>query len=252
MTRPFKRIPRRSHRFEQGQSAPSAFTLIELLVVIAIIAILAAILFPVFAQAREKARQSVCSSNLRQIGMAFAMYTEDYDERLPDRRDLKISLPTGFHPWNTWPATDPRGGWAEIVTEPYTKSTEIWSCPSIKGSQLGEALQVKQSISGATSAPLCRYWLWRFDRIDDPPVSKNGWGKTDVELVEGVRQANDPTIVPIQPDGPADVELAVDPYFPNTIPSLDASLRGRAVHMGGRNRVFLDAHVKYFRDLRTQ
>ena len=59
-------------------------------------------------------------------------------------------------------------------------------------------------------------------------------------------------VVPIQPDGPAEVELAVDPYFPNTIPSLDASLRGRAVHMGGRNRVFLDAHVKYFRDLRTQ
>src|SRR5439155_495608 len=64
-------------RFRRG------FTLIELLVVIAIIAILAAILFPVFAQAREKARQATCQSNLKQLGNALAMYVQDYDERFP-------------------------------------------------------------------------------------------------------------------------------------------------------------------------
>ena len=66
----------RKHRSQQG------FTLIELLVVIAIIAILAAILFPVFAQAREKARQASCMSNLKQIGLAELQYVQDYDERL--------------------------------------------------------------------------------------------------------------------------------------------------------------------------
>ncbi len=69
-----------------------AFTLIELLVVIAIIAILAAILFPVFAKAREKARQSSCSSNLKQLGTSLRMYAQDYDELLP-RNDNYASAP---------------------------------------------------------------------------------------------------------------------------------------------------------------
>src|SRR5207237_5816573 len=100
-----------------------AFTLIELLVVIAIIAVMAAILFPVFAQAREKARQAACMSNLRQVGTAFAMYVQDYDERLPDRRDLKGTLPGGYRPWTTWPPSDPRAGWAAVVMEPYIRNS---------------------------------------------------------------------------------------------------------------------------------
>src|SRR5438270_8790302 len=79
-TRPesFRSYPTRSRR-----AASPAFTLIELLVVIAIIAILAAILFPVFAQAREKARQATCISNLKQLGTAALMYAQDYDEQWP-------------------------------------------------------------------------------------------------------------------------------------------------------------------------
>src|SRR5262245_44722888 len=71
------------HNGRTGRSVRGGFTLIELLVLIAIIAILAAILFPVFAQARDKARQTVSISNLKQLGLAFSMYVQDYDETLP-------------------------------------------------------------------------------------------------------------------------------------------------------------------------
>lgn len=86
------------------------FTLIELLVVIAIIAILAAILFPVFASAREKARQTVCASNLRQLGLAYIQYVQDYDEVGPN---------VGVQSAPVW--TDD--------LYPYVKSTGVYSCP---------------------------------------------------------------------------------------------------------------------------
>jgi prepilin-type N-terminal cleavage/methylation domain-containing protein/prepilin-type processing-associated H-X9-DG protein len=226
-----------------------AFTLIELLVVIAIIAILAAILFPVFAQAREKARQTSCLSNLKQIGTAFAMYAQDYDERLPDRRDLKQALPGGYRPWTTWPPSDPRAGWAAIVLDPYIRNTAVWRCPSIAGSALGNAPEVAQRISTAPDAPVTNYWLWRFDRPDDPVPIDNLWGKTEAQALSDLQAAGNPQVG--YPDSVADIEHAVDPYFPRTIPTVPDALKGRAVHFGGRNRLFLDGHVKYLRDPRT-
>ena len=221
----------------------SAFTLIELLVVIAVIAILAAILFPVFARAREKARQTACASNLRQIGLAFALYTQDWDDLLPDRRDLKSGAAPPWSP--AWPPSDPRAGWAALVLGPYIKSGDIWSCPSVAGSVLGAAPQVAAPVAGSTT--IARYWLWRFDR---PEVSLSTfWGKTEVGAAGDLYSANDPFIG--RPEGPAEAELAVDPYFPRTTPTVSADLKGRGVHFGGRNRLFLDSHVKYLRDART-
>ena len=93
------------------------FTLIELLVVIAIIAILAAILFPVFAKAREKARQSSCLSNFRQLATACLSYAQDYDERMANLGDY-------------WPPTV-MWWWCDKV-QPYVKNTQILFCPSYR------------------------------------------------------------------------------------------------------------------------
>ncbi|NLB97124.1 MAG: prepilin-type N-terminal cleavage/methylation domain-containing protein [Armatimonadetes bacterium] len=87
------------------------FTLIELLVVIAIIAILAAILFPVFARARENARKASCQSNLKQIATAASMYIQDWDERTLERTLWVANATT--HPW-----------------APYIKNAQVWRCPS--------------------------------------------------------------------------------------------------------------------------
>ncbi|GBC91712.1 hypothetical protein HRbin15_00167 [bacterium HR15] len=230
-------------------SRGSGFTLIELLVVVAIIAILVAILFPVFAQARESARQSACAQHLRQIGQAMMMYLQDYDDHLPDRRDLKRALPGGYRPWSSWPPSDPRCGWAAIVLEPYVRHFSIWSCPSVQGTLLGEAVQVKQEIDLTLPERATRYWMWRFDRPDNPVPPDNFWGKTPEQAVADL-QAN-PSPFYERPEGVADVELAVDPYFPRTIGSAPTELRGRAVHRGGRNRLFLDGHIRWLRDIRT-
>ena len=108
------------HCSKGSRSKSQGFTLIELLVVIAIIAILAAILFPVFAQARDKARQTACLSNTKQIALALAMYTQDYDETYPG-------------PFLQVPPIN--GGTLDRIPlecqlQPYIKSTGVWSCPN--------------------------------------------------------------------------------------------------------------------------
>jgi prepilin-type N-terminal cleavage/methylation domain-containing protein len=239
----------------------SAFTLIELLIVIAIIAILAALLLPALARAKQKGQQSVCLSNLKQAGLAFAMYLNDNGDHFPDERPLKSILPNGYHPWasSTWPPSDPRAGWAASTFQNECPNFNIWSCPAAPNTISGNALESAQATATntatATNAVICRYWAWRFDRID--PLSattmlEDFWTKSVTQAVSDLISANDPTVGPVH--GVSDVELVVDPYFPNTptgATTVDPSLKGRTVHAGGRCRVFLDGHVQFIRDVRT-
>jgi len=133
-------IPTRKNLNASNRSVHTAFTLIELLVVIAIIAILAAILFPVFARARENARRSSCQSNLKQIGLGILQYTQDYDEKLPsggiynlhaDPAKADLCVPPATRQWcDSGTANGLLSPMWMSTIYPYTKSNQIYYCPS--------------------------------------------------------------------------------------------------------------------------
>jgi prepilin-type N-terminal cleavage/methylation domain-containing protein len=115
-----------------ARSKTAGFTLIELLTVIAIVGILAALLFPVFASVRGKARQTVCASNMRQIGTAIIMYAQDYDDQFPwgdDPSDAHTSI------WSStsFAAIVPTMPYLHNVLDPFIKSRDLWRCPSDTG-----------------------------------------------------------------------------------------------------------------------
>jgi prepilin-type N-terminal cleavage/methylation domain-containing protein/prepilin-type processing-associated H-X9-DG protein len=165
------------------------FTLIELLVVIAIIAILAAILFPVFARAREKARQASCQSNEKQIGLAIIMYASDYDSCYPHNYlgalpNLCTVAPTVYD-------------WME-VTQPYIKNWQIYMCPSFTnnfwGSTSPEGLPVSTNCTVGQRTNQRRYGgyalncgrndaAWPDQQLEYGPGSNAGWGtKKEVRI----------------------------------------------------------------------
>lgn len=169
------------------------------------------------------------------------MYMNDHDDRMPDRRDLKA---LDYRPWTSWPPSDPRGGWAVAVLKPY-QTDDIFTCPSAKAVFKNDSHVVQ--VSGGE---VVNYWLWRFDRTTDPVQLDNFWGKSPEQALSDLQIANNPQVG--NPQGVAEVELAVDPYFPSTIPTVPVELRGKTSHGDGRNRLFLDGHAKRLSDARTR
>lgn len=132
-----------------NRSRPSlGFTLIELLVVISIIALLAAILFPVFSRARENARRSTCQSNMKQIGLGFQQYVQDYDERFPMRQfAYQMPVSSGASDGATW----------DYVLQPYLKSSQILTCPSDDTPSVDTSALLGYSGNGKRSYALPNY-----------------------------------------------------------------------------------------------
>jgi prepilin-type N-terminal cleavage/methylation domain-containing protein/prepilin-type processing-associated H-X9-DG protein len=199
------------------------FTLIELLVVIAIIAILAAILFPVFAKAREKARQTSCLSNMKQIGLAFMQYAQDYDETLPTDW---ITLPPGT-PW-----TD-RYTWRAAIF-PYIKNTQVFSCPSDSYVYSGALAGQCQNGEGNIPASYGDNTFHWDSGVPNPPGT----------LYCRVGQILLPAQLIIAGDSSyGGHQLSYQPNTLNTVRSDPGSMR----HNEGCNYCFADGHAKWLK-----
>jgi len=193
------------------------FTLIELLVVIAIIAILAAILFPVFAKAREKARQSSCNSNLKQIALGVIQYSQDYDEKFPPA--LTGTLPAAFYMLHE-------------VLAPYIKNDQIWQCPSKKDAFNVSAIG-KMSIgySGDVGTPMPAD-PYRIFGVPPPP-----FGTLSCSLG--------------QVDKPAETAMMCDAVGSIAAGFASMSIAEDPRHNDGCNYNYVDGHVKWDRPERV-
>jgi prepilin-type N-terminal cleavage/methylation domain-containing protein/prepilin-type processing-associated H-X9-DG protein len=198
-----------------------AFTLIELLVVIAIIAILAAILFPVFARAREKARQTSCLTNLKNQGLAVQMYAGDYDEVLPLGYDEFLIK-----------ARDEQAFWVGKIA-PYVKNHQVFDCPS---SNLFKTIQLSNLYEyGCNSCVLAGLRIFKGQQAWD---NQNG---ICLNMTGPLRlaEASEPARVPIITD---------TAFFANTgLWHFYCWSHANRIHSGGMVFAFLDGHTKWHR-----
>ncbi|MEO6906359.1 MAG: DUF1559 domain-containing protein [Abditibacteriaceae bacterium] len=215
----------------------NAFTLIELLVVIAIIAILAAILFPVFARARENARRASCESNLKQIGLGLMMYTQDYDELMPTMLNSQIgSPPNATYPANAvfQYATSPYQNWIQEIN-PYVKNWQIYLCPSPVADAF-TPLGLPDYVASGDS-----HTNYRFNSVLlQRKLSAVQQPSSLVAVAESEYNSNAAFIRP-QPSGsPSPISLPLP-----TSTALQDWIEAYPIHFDGMNLLFMDGHVKW-------
>lgn len=227
-------------------SRKSAFTLIELLVVIAIIAILAAILFPVFAQAREKARQASCTSNLKQIGLALLMYVQDYDEVYPNRRfePFDASNNNARYDDNSW----------RSVIQPYIKNTQLLVCPSNPDKDTPSwdpefPVSYAANFTDPGAVPVDGKGRGLFGQHRSPGVSLAEIARPS-ELIAITEIEKVPWVTFVVDRGDLTHTWTAGKYNGQTMTNVysNALFKG---HSGMTNYVFADGHVKAFRPTAT-
>jgi len=220
----------------------SAFTLIELLVVIAIITIFAALLFPVFSQAREKARQAACFSNLKQIGIAIMMYVQDYDE---------------YYPFYSVPYPTEKIHWYDVIN-PYVKAqnfkSSIFFCPSLQkrsvvdaNSSYGYGVNYLHVIQypAEYDAPYVKTLKWWKPGYHSGPATMARFPRIAETIMLGDAEGD---CGPYQGVGWAALYCPLD-HAPNwyTAACVDKTFATAKRHGGGGNYLMADGHAKWMR-----
>lgn len=209
-----------------GSKSAAGFTLIELLVVIAIIGILAGMLFPVFARAREKARQASCASNLKQIGLAVKMYCADYDDRMPFCKTLFDNRHNDYDPYHPQSIL--------TVLHPYAANEQIFICPSAVNGQMRSVGKGNWKLT---------YVAYGYD-YEESTIGRE-IPQMDVEVFDGELQGAEPAGMGPGKSDPSQKAMVRDALY-RPLNAIGRDIQRPHGFGAGYNLLYVDGHVKFY------